>query len=79
MAHDGYPALNQSLNYVLMPVYTLELHGICTGCHKDICRIQRRGQTFPKREKRHVCDYEFGGSAAHDCFGVKTDQLDARG
>ena len=79
MAHHGNPALSHALNHILMAVHTLKLHGMRTGSHQDLCAIQRLGQTFPKREKRHVCDYEFAGGAAHDRLGVKTRQLDGHG
>ena len=79
MAHHGYPTLNHSLNHIFMPVYALKFDGVCAGCHQDGCRVQRRGQSFPEREKRHVRDDEFSVRAARNRRRMKTHQIDAGG
>src|SRR6266853_1914563 len=39
MTHDRYPTLSQSLNHILMPVYTLKLYCMCAGGHDDMCGV----------------------------------------
>ena len=76
-AFDTDTALDHSLNYIFMPVDTLDLNCMCAGDHQNRRLVERRSHPFSERKKWHVRDYEFYRCAADDRLCVEAHQFRA--